>query len=90
LADRAETIIKAKNGLNYLRVEFGEVTVTHDDTVTLDSFIDDVNLLNAYLMKKSDGTVVVTTISDNQLTVDHGEGTDVPCWYMAYGYYPYQ
>lgn len=85
MADRSETIIKARNGLNYLRVEFGEVTVSLNDTVTLGSFDSTVAILNAYLMKKSDGTQMTATIANNVLTVT-GAGTSIDCFYMAYGY----
>ena len=87
MADRDETVKWAKNGLNYLRIEVGEVVVTLNDTVTLDSFDDATALMGAYLMKKVDGTEMSSTIADNELTVTEA-GTDVPCWYMAYGYVP--
>ena len=85
MANRSATILKAKNGLNYLRVEFGEVTVSNADTITLDAFDNTLDLLGFYLMKKADGSEMTTTVSNNVVTVT-GSGTDVDCWYLAYGY----
>ena len=42
MADRDETIKKGIDGL-YFRVEFGDVTVSNADTVTLDGFSSTVN-----------------------------------------------
>ena len=85
MADRDEVIKWAKNGLNYLRVEFGEVVVSLNDTVTLDSFRDDTNLLEAHLFTKAAGAEMTNAIADNEVTIT-GAGTDVPCYYVAYGY----
>ena len=85
MADRAETILKGKNGLNYLRIEFGEVEVSLNDTVTLDNFDSGVALMEAYLLKKSNGDQMTQTINNNVITIT-GAGTNIPCYYIAYGY----
>ncbi len=87
MADRAETILKGKNGLNYLRIEFGEVEVTLADTVTLDNFDSGVSLLSQYLLKKSTGAAMSSTnATNNNVILITGAGTNVPCYYIAYGY----
>jgi hypothetical protein len=86
MVDRNETVLKGKNGIEK-RYEFGEVQVSNADTVTLDSFKATVNLLNMYLMKKSDGSEMTNThaAGTNVVTIA-GAGTDVDCIYMAWGY----
>ena len=85
MADRNETILKGKNGLNYLRIEFGEVEVSLADTVTLDNFDSGVALMEAYFLKKSNGDQMTQTIVNNVVTIT-GAGTNIPCYYIAYGY----
>ena len=84
MADRDETIKKGIDGL-YFRVEFGDVTVSNADTVTLDGFSSTVNLSNVYLMKKSDGSEMTNTHAANNVVTITGAGTNVPCVYLAYG-----
>ena len=84
MADRNETVLKRIDGI-YFRAEFGEVTVSNGDTVTLDQFSATVNLSNVYIMKKSDGTEMTQTHAANNVISITGAGTNVPCIYMAYG-----
>lgn len=84
MADRSETVLKGKDGL-YFRVEFGEVVVSNADTVTLDHFSSTSNLLEAYLIKKSDGSEMTCTHAANNVVTISGAGTNVPCYYLAYG-----
>lgn len=85
MADRSETVWKSKGNL-YFRTEFGEVTVSNADTVTLDGFSSTVTLANVVLWKQSDGTEMTSTnaTADNVVIIT-GAGTNVVCVYMAYG-----
>ena len=84
MADRSETCLKYKNG-PYYRYEFGTVTVSNADTVTLDGFSGSDNLSNVYLMKTSDGSEMTNTHAANNVVTISGAGTNVMCIYMAYG-----
>lgn len=84
MADRAEKMWKGKDGI-YYRAEFGEVTVSNGDTVTLDKFSSADNLTNVYIMKQSDGTEMTQTHAATNVITITGAGTNVPCIYMAYG-----
>lgn len=84
MADRTATIKYGKDGL-YFRVELGEVTVSQNDTVTLDKFSSTTNLSNVYIMKKSDGSEMTQTHAANNVITITGAGTNVPCFYIAYG-----
>ena len=84
MADRTEKMWKTKGDL-YYRAEFGEVTVSAADTVTLDKFSATTNLSNVYLMKMADGTEMTQTHAANNVITITGAGTNVPCIYMAYG-----
>jgi len=84
MADRSETKKKAYGDL-YHYVEFGEVTVSLNDTVTLGSFSSTTNLLNVYLMKQSDGSEMTNTHAANNVVTITGAGTNIKCVYMAYG-----
>ena len=87
MADRQESMWKSKSGgVGYLRSEFGEVTVTLNDTVTFDSFISTSNLLEAYLIKKSDGSEMTCTHAANNVATITGAGTNIACIYLVYGY----
>jgi len=87
MVDRSETVKKGINGLNFLRIEFGEVEVSNGDTVTLDGFDSVQNPLNVYMMKKSDGSEMTQThaAGSNVVTIT-GAGVNIPCFYIAYGY----
>jgi hypothetical protein len=84
MVDRSETMWKLKKGILFA-AEFGEVEVSKDDVVTFDNFDSAKDLLNAYLMQKTDGTAMANTISKNVITIT-GTGTNVKCVYMVYGY----
>ncbi len=84
MVDRAESIWKYKKGIEK-RAEFGEVQISQNDTVTFDSFKSSVALLKAVFVKKSDGSEMTNTISNNQCTIT-GAGTNVDCVYMVFGY----
>lgn len=84
MVDRSYTIRKGVNGI-YFRMEFGEVTVSLADTMTLDNFNATSNLLNVVLWKKVDGTEMTNDHVTNNIVVIDGAGTDIPCVYMAYG-----
>jgi len=84
MADRTETILKGINGI-YFRIELGEVVVSITDTVTLDQFSSTSNLLEAYLIKKSDGSEMTCTHAANNVVTITGAGTNLPCFYIAYG-----
>jgi len=75
---------KFKKGI-YFAAEFGEVEVSNADTITFSNFDSAQNLLNKYLMKKSDGTEMTGSISNNVVTIS-GSGTNIDCVYMVYGY----
>jgi len=88
LVERSEQIWKYIKGL-YHCVEFGEVTVSNGDTWKLDNFHATTNPLVVYLFKKSDGSAMTCTYAagTNVVTVT-GAGSDVPCYYLAYGVNP--
>ena len=84
MADRSEKILKGKDGI-YFRIELGEVTVSNADTVTFDKFSDTNNLMEAYFIKKSDGSEMTCTHAANNVATITGAGTNLDCFYMAYG-----
>ena len=84
VADRSESVLKSKNGPHF-RYEFGYVTVSNADTFTLDNFSSSDNLSNVYLMKSSDGSEMTNTHAANNVVTISGAGTNVLCYYMAYG-----
>jgi len=84
MADRNEDIKKALKGV-YFRAEFGEVTVSNTDIITLDNFSNTNNLSNVYIMKKSDGSEMTQTHTNNNIITITGAGANIPCVYMAYG-----
>lgn len=86
MADRAETVIKGKNGL-WDRLELGEAEVTAGDTITLDGFDTSKALLEAWVFEKATGTAITCThaTADAKITIG-GAGTDQHCYYVAYGY----
>lgn len=85
MASRSRTPYKTKNGL-YESTEFGEVTVSNGDSVTMGNLIATANPYNVYLMQMSDGSEMTQThaAGTNVVTIT-GAGTDVKCLYMNYG-----
>lgn len=87
MADRSYTVWKSKSGgVGYLRAEFGETVVSNADTVTFSGFSTTNNLLEAYLIKKSDGSEMTCTHAANNVITISGAGTNIACIYMIYGY----
>ncbi len=74
-----------KRGI-YESVEFGEVTVSQNDTVTLSNHYATANPYSVTLIKQTDGSAMTCTYAagTNVVTVT-GAGTNVACIYMAYG-----
>jgi hypothetical protein len=68
-------------------VELSEVEVSQNDTITIDSLHASKTMLQAYLIKKTDGTELTTTDALNVITVT-GAATNVDCLLLAYGYKP--
>jgi len=87
VADRSYTTKKLLRGI-YFNAEFGEVTVSQNDTVTLGNFSTTVNLSNVYMMKNSDGSEMTQTHAANNVVTITGAGTNVLCVYLAYGVKP--
>ena len=85
MVDRNETVLKGKNGL-WDRIELGEVEVSSGDTITLDGFDSARNLLEARVFEKVTGADVTCTHATVQKITITGAGTDLACYYVAYGY----
>ena len=85
MADRSETVWKGKRGILF-RAEFGEVAVSNADTVTFDNFSGTDNLLDAYFIKKTDGSEMTCTHAANNVATITGAGTNIQCIYLVYGY----
>jgi len=82
---RSRTVWKLKRGI-YEAAEWGEVTVTLNDTVAIDSLAATSNPYNAVFWKMSDGTEMTNThVAGTNVCTITGAGTDVKCIYMAYG-----
>jgi len=84
MTSRAATTWKFKKGILFA-VEFGEVEISQNDTVTFGNFDSSKALLNVVFWKKTDGTAMTSTIALNVATVT-GSGTNQDCVYMVYGY----
>lgn len=86
MVDRAETVLKGKNGI-WDRWEIGEAEVTSppNDTITLDNFDSSQNLLTAYVFRKVTGAEITCTKASNVITIT-GACTNADCFYVAYGY----
>ncbi len=80
------TIWKVKKGI-YEAAEWGEVTVSTGDSVTISSLISTANPYNAVFWKMSDGSEVTNThaATSNVCTITQAATTNVKCIYMAYG-----
>ncbi len=86
MADRAETVLKGKNGI-WDRWEIGEVLISVGDSITLDNFDSVRTLLSAYVFLKVAGTNLTCTLGVKTITVTGDPGAaNVPCFYVAYGY----
>ena len=85
MADRSRTVWKLKRGI-YENAEWGEVTVSNADTVTIGSLDATSNPYNVVFWKMSDGTEMTNThaAGTNVCTIS-GAGTDIKCIYLAYG-----
>jgi hypothetical protein len=85
LADRGRTVWKLKRGI-YEAAEFGEVTVSNGDTMTLGSFNATANPYSVTMIKQTDGSAMTCTFAAGTYVVTiTGAGTNVKCIYMAYG-----
>ncbi len=86
MADRDRTVWKLKRGI-YEAAEWGEVTVSNGDTVTIGSLIATENPYNAVFWKMSDGTEVTNThnAGTNVITLGNPGAANVKCIYMVYG-----
>jgi hypothetical protein len=76
---------KLKRGI-YEAVEWGEVQVSTNDTITVDS-IDDAasSIYRHVLWKMSDGAVVESSAATNVITVTDVAASNTKCIYMVYG-----
>jgi len=87
MTDRSETVWEAKKGI-YFRAEFGEVEVSQNDTVTLESFESTpTGIIKALLIKKSNGLEMASNVhatTKNKIEVS-GSGSNIECVYIAYG-----
>ena len=93
MAVRTRTVWKLKRGI-YEAWEGGEVEVTTDDTVTVDSLSGTAAALyRAAFWKMADGAVVDVTYGEaspntNRITIGQSGGfnvTNCKCIYMVYG-----
>lgn len=85
MADRTRTPWKTKRGLYFL-AEFGEATISTNDTVTFDTISTDAgSLIRAHFIRKSTGGIVACTEATNVATIIPAGLTNVPCVYIAYG-----
>lgn len=85
MADRARTVWKYKRGI-YEAAEWGEVTVSLNDTVTIGGLLSTANPYNAVFWKMTDGSEMTNThaAGTNVCTIT-GAGTNIKCIFMAYG-----
>ena len=86
MVDRARTVWKLKRGI-YEAAEWGEVTVSNGNTVTISSLKATANPYNAVFWKMSDGAEVSNThnAGTNVCTLGDPGASDVKCIYMVYG-----
>ena len=88
MADRSYTTFKVKRGIEKT-VLFGETQVTSGggDTITLGELKATASPFEVYLIKKSDGSEMACShaAGTNVVTIN-GAGTNVDCFFMAYGY----
>jgi hypothetical protein len=85
MVDRSRTVWKLKRGI-YEAAEWGEVTVTLADTVTISSLFATANPYHASLIKMTDGSAMTCTyVAGTNVVTITGAGTNVKCIYMVYG-----
>lgn len=83
MVTRIRRIFKGKSEL-YNRHEFGEVTVSQNDTITFDGFDSTSTIWTVALYQKSNGAEVTCTTALNVATIT-GAVLNAPCLYLAYG-----
>lgn len=81
---RTPTIYQTKDSF-YTRLQYGEVQVTTNDTVTLPEFDDASTIWTFALFKMENGAEVTCTTALNVATVTSLGILDAPCFYVAYG-----
>jgi hypothetical protein len=87
LASRSYTVWKSKGGgVNYVRSLYGETVISNADTITFSEMSSTSNLLEAYFIKKSDGSEMTCTHAANNVATISGAGTNVDCIFLVYGY----
>lgn len=84
MVSRTATMWKLKRGI-FFSVEFGEIEISQNDTVSFGNFDSGKNLLNVVFWKKADGVAIAGSIALNVVTIT-GAGTNEHCVYMVYGY----
>ena len=85
MANRTRTPWKIKRGI-YEAAEFGEVTVSNADTVTIGSFSATNNPYSVTVIKQTDGAAMACTyVAGTNVVTITGAGTNIKCLYMAYG-----
>ncbi len=85
MVSRNPTQWKFKRGIEKA-VEFGEIEASQNDTATFGNFDSSLNLLEAYFIKKSDGSEMACTHAAGNVVTFTGAGVNVDCLYMVYGY----
>lgn len=76
---------KTTRGL-YETIEWGEIIVSQTDTFVLGNHYASANPYSVTLIKKTDGSAMTCTYTAGTSTVTvTGAGSDVDCFYMAYG-----
>jgi hypothetical protein len=83
MVDRSETTKKVID-VEYFKYAVYEVEVSTSDTVTLADFTSSTALLQAVLVKMSDGSALTCSISNNVVTVT-GTATNLLCVLFAFG-----
>jgi len=86
MVSRNPTIWKLIRGKIDKSAEFGEIEVSQNDTATYGNFDSSQNLLEAYFIKKSDGSEMTCTHAALNVVTFTGAGTNVDCIYMVFGY----
>lgn len=85
MVSRNPTPFKIKRGIEKT-IEHGEIEVSQNDTATFGNFDDTENLLEAYFIKKADGSEMTCTHAAANVVTFTGAGTNVTCFYIVYGY----
>jgi hypothetical protein len=85
MTDRNRRVLKGKTDIEK-RYELGEVTISHDDTVTFSQHSSTEDLLEAYFIKKTTGAEMTCDHDAANIVTITGTGTDIPCLYLAWGF----